>query len=81
MKCSSCAFDNNVFDMEEATISYLGELCNGNYVIVENVPCYKCPNCGEEFFTLSVSEKLEKIIKSFDNNDERVYITDYDAAA
>lgn len=29
------------------------------YVIIENVPCYKCEKCGEVFYPASVAEKLK----------------------
>ena len=31
-------------------------------VIVRNVPCYKCTECNEIFYTGDVIEQLEKII-------------------
>lgn len=81
MKCRVCATGNIIYDLEETTTAYLGKLDNGNYVIIENVPCLKCPNCGEEYFLGSVSVKIEAIINKYNDNAKKVAVTDYKKAA
>ena len=44
MKCMSCKYG----EMKEAKTTYFAQL-NNCYVIIENVPCMKCSQCGEEF--------------------------------
>lgn len=43
--------------MQLAADSYFAKLKNG-YVIIENVPCYKCEQCGEVLYSAAVMEKL-----------------------
>lgn len=45
MRCMSC----KVGEMKPAKTTYFAQL-NNCYVIIENVPCLKCDQCGEEFF-------------------------------
>lgn len=56
MKCMSCKSDS----MVDSKTIYFAQL-NNCYVIIENVPCKKCDQCGEEFFTVSVMEKIDTI--------------------
>jgi len=34
-------------------------------IIIKNVPVLICENCGERFYSLGVSRKMEKIIKAY----------------
>lgn len=52
MKCMSCKYG----EMKETTTTYFTQ-SNNCYIIIENVPCLKCDQCGEEFFTVLVAEK------------------------
>lgn len=51
MKCMSCKYG----EMKETTTYFTQS--NNCYIIIENVPCLKCDQCGEEFFTVLVAEK------------------------
>ncbi|MFR2154642.1 MAG: YgiT-type zinc finger protein [[Eubacterium] siraeum] len=35
-------------------------------VIIKNVPCYKCTQCGETAYTTDVAERLEQIISTLE---------------
>ena len=54
MKCVSCKES----EMKKDKSAYFADL-GACYVIIENVPCYKCEKCGEVFYTASVAERLE----------------------
>ena len=46
-----------------ATTEYIEKI--ENYVIViKNVPCEKCEQCGEEYFSTEVARQIEKILNS-----------------
>ena len=45
MRCMSCKAE----EMEKTTTAYFAKL-DKCYVIIENVPCYKCTKCGEVFY-------------------------------
>ena len=50
-------------------------------VIVRNVPCYKCTECDEIFYTGDVVEQLEKIIDTAKKLMQEVSIIDYGKVA
>lgn len=76
MKCLSC----KTGDMQPDKAAYFATLKNC-YVIIENVPCYKCTTCGEIFYTASVSEKIEAILESVEKIASKIFILDYSTAA
>ena len=34
-------------------------------IIIKNVPVLICENCGEKFYSLKVSRKMDKIMKAY----------------
>ena len=81
MKCSHCATGKKLYTLEESSTSYLGKLSSGKYVIIENVPCLTCPNCGEEYFSTTVAERIDSILGGRDLTNGRVEIKDFADAA
>ncbi|SFP96321.1 YgiT-type zinc finger domain-containing protein [Lachnospiraceae bacterium XBB1006] len=51
------------------------------YVIIENVPCMKCEQCGEVVYSLSVMQKIETILDKIQNIASKIFIMDYSKAA
>ena len=76
MRCTSCKSG----EMQESKTSYFAQL-KSCYVIIENVPCLKCIQCGEEFLIASVSEKIDNILDSIEKIASKIFILDYDKAA
>ena len=76
MKCLACKTDT----MTESTNTYFAELKNC-YIIIENVPCLKCDQCGEVFYKASVLEKIDDIIEKIENISSKIFIMDYKSAA
>lgn len=54
MKCFECGAN-----AEKSTATSVTDLGNC-LIIVRNVPCYKCSECDEIFYTGDVVERLEK---------------------
>jgi YgiT-type zinc finger domain-containing protein len=53
----------------------------GNYVIViKNVPCEKCEQCGEEYFSTEVAKKIESILNEIQeiSTELTVSVIDYE---
>lgn len=50
-------------------------------VIVRNVPCFKCSECSEVFYTGDVVQRLEEIIEAAKKMMQEVAILDYSKAA
>ena len=76
MKCMSC----KTGDMQNATTTYFAEL-NHCYIIIENVPCFKCSQCGEEYLMASVAEKIDDILDRIEHIASKIFILDYATAA
>lgn len=50
-------------------------------VIIRNVPCMKCAECDEVFYTADVVKKIEKIVGIARQQMQEVAIVDYARAA
>ncbi len=66
--------------MHEAKETYFANLKNG-YLIIENVPCWKCDQCGEVVFSASVLEKIDELIEKVQKVSSKIFLLDYDTAA
>ncbi|WP_297964147.1 type II toxin-antitoxin system MqsA family antitoxin [uncultured Anaerovibrio sp.] len=67
-------------DMKPAKESYFAKLKNC-YVIIENVPYYKCDQCGETVYSASVMERIDDILEQLENVASKIFILDYSSAA
>ena len=50
-------------------------------IIVRGVPCYKCVQCGEITFDLSVGERLEQIVNELKNTISEIAVVQYSSVA
>ena len=66
--------------LKESTTAYFAQLENC-YVIVENVPCHKCEQCGEILYKTSVLEKIDDILDALEKISSKIFIVDYSSAA
>ena len=66
--------------MTESTTAYFAQLKNC-YVIIENVPCLQCEQCGEILYKVSVLEKIEEILDALEKVSSKIFIVDYSSAA
>ena len=46
-------------------------------IVVRNVPCEECEQCGEKYFSDEVMQKLEKIVSMARQLATEVFVTDY----
>lgn len=76
MKCLICKADS----MMESRSSYFSQFENG-YVIIENVPCYQCTQCGEIVYSASVMERIDEILERVRSIASKILIMDYAQAA
>ena len=63
MKCIFCK--GNIADGITTDVTDL----ISSVIIIRNVPCHKCTQCGEVSYTLDVSERLEKIVDNLKESD------------
>ena len=75
-KCLLCKSDS----MEKSTSTFFAQLENC-YVLIENVPCLKCGQCGEVVYSASVMEKIEDILEKVRDIASKIFILDYTEAA
>jgi|ADurb_H2B_03_Slu_FD_contig_123_7356_length_949_multi_13_in_1_out_1_2 YgiT-type zinc finger domain-containing protein len=65
--------------LKPAITDYIEKI--GNYVvIIKNVPCEKCEQCGEEYFSTSVAKKIESILNEIQeiSTELTVSVIDYE---
>ncbi len=76
MKCMSCKME----EMQETTHVYFANL-EHCYVIIENVPCFRCPQCNEIYYKTSTLEKIDDMLGSIEKIASKIFIIDYQQAA
>jgi len=55
--------------------------CGENIIVIKNVPCQVCEQCGETEITDDVMIKLEKIVNAAKKLAQVIAVIDYTAAA
>ena len=50
-------------------------------VIIKNVPCHKCTQCGEVVFDFFVCERLEQIVDTLKNSLTEIAVVQYSNVA
>ena len=75
-KCFSCKSDT----MEQSTSTYTAQASNC-IVIIKNVPCMKCRQCGDVVYNTNILKKIEKIIRRIESMASEVAIVDYQKSA
>lgn len=63
-----------------STTTFMVDLGNC-IIIVKNVPCSQCSQCGEISYSNEVAKRLEKIVDTLKNTVTEIAITDYKTAA
>jgi len=76
MKCLSCKNG----EMEVSVTTYFADLKNC-MIIIKNVPCYKCEQCGEILFSSAVAEKLDILMDKSETLASELTIMEYDRIA
>ena len=76
MKCMKCGLDT--FESRNAEAI---ELENGCLLVIRNIPCYKCKECDDIFYTGDVVEQIEQIIATAKTLAQELMVVDYTAAA
>lgn len=65
--------------VEKTTTTYMTEYKNC-FIIIKNVPCTKCTQCGEEYLNGVVLHKIEDILEKVKNALTEIAVVDYNAA-
>ncbi len=75
MKCMKCGRESY-----ESTTTEAIEMDSG-LLVIRNIPCYKCDECNEIFYTGDVVQKIERITEMVKTYMQEVTIIDYTKAA
>ena len=75
MKCLSCK--KEMFESLTTDVTDLGNII----IIVRNVPCFKCSECDEEYYTAETIKKLESIVESVKQSLQEIAIIDFKKVA
>lgn len=74
--CMYCKCDK----LKLSTMTHTVDL--GEYlIIIRNVPCEECVQCGARFYNDDVVAKLERIVKGIMSSIQGMVVVDYDKAA
>ena len=49
-------------------------------IVIKNVPCEECEQCGEKFYTDEVTERLEELVSAAKRLMQEVAVIDYQKA-
>lgn len=72
MKCGKNAYKSTTSEAIEMEFGLL---------VIRNIPCYKCEECDEIFYTGDVTLKIEEIIERAKKLVQEITIVDYNKAA
>ena len=74
--CMLCKCDTVKQSLTTHVVNY-----NGSIIVIKNVPCEECDQCGEIFYTDEVAEHLEKIVNDAKKLLQDLSILDYSKVA
>ena len=67
-------------NIESSTTTYMTDY-QGCYIIIKNVPCEKCSQCGEEYLNGETLERIEEIIQKVKGMLTEIAVVDYKQTA
>ena len=67
-------------NMTENTTTYMTTY-NDCYIIIKNVPCLKCEQCGEDYINGTTMLKIEMIIEKLKSMLTEIAVVDFKTAA
>ena len=65
-------------EMKESVANYMTDI-DGHFIIIKNVPCHKCSQCGEISYSGKIIAKIEEIIARLKEALTEVAIVDFAA--
>lgn len=76
MTCISCKSGT----LESSTATYMAEAKNC-IIIIKNVPCMKCKQCGEVLYTADILEKIDDFVAAVEKMASEIFVVDYSKVA
>jgi YgiT-type zinc finger domain-containing protein len=53
----------------------------GCVIVIKNVPCEECEQCGEKYYTEDVARQIEKLVNIAKNLMQEISVIDYNKVA
>jgi len=72
MRCFYCKGDSTVESKATDVFEF-----DSNLIIIRNIPCQECEQCGEKFYTTEVVREVERIVNEAKKFIQEVSIIDY----
>lgn len=54
---------------------------HGSIIVIKNVPCEECEQCGEKYYTDEVAARIEELVNTVRNLMQEVSVLDFQKAA
>ncbi len=70
--CMFCKCDSVKSSLTTHVVNY-----NGAIIVIKNVPCEECEQCGEKYCTDEVAEKIEKLVDLAKQMMQEIAVLDY----
>ena len=74
--CKYCKNDKMINSFTTHVVNY-----KGYTIIIKNVPCEECAQCGEKFYSNDVALLLEKIVNQAKKQFQEISVIDYKMVA
>ena len=73
--CMYCKCKTTVSSLTTHVVNYK------NCIIIKNVPCEECAQCGERYYSDEVAEQIESLVNTAKQLMQEIAIIDYSKAA
>ena len=74
--CMFCKCDT----VKKSTTTHVVDY-KGCVIVIKNVPCEECEQCGEKFYTDEVAERLETMVNSAKKLMQEISVIDFSKVA
>ena len=74
--CMFCKCDTTKESTATHVVNY-----KGCVIVIKNVPCEECEQCGEKFYTDDVAERLEDMVNMAKKLMQEISVIDYSKVA
>lgn len=70
--CMYCKCNTVISSTTTHVVNY-----KGGIIVIKNVPCEECGQCGEKFYTDEVAEQLELLVNMAKHMMQEISVIDY----
>lgn len=74
--CMFCKCNKVIISTTTHVVNYKGSI-----IVIKNVPCEECDQCGEKFYTDEVAKQLETLVNRAKNMMQEISVMDYEKVA